>query len=82
MRASPIIGPDGVVYVGSHNHRVYAIEGSDGTLLWEYVAGGSVDYSSPVLTHDGSVLDPMMTIFTRSTPQRVIYYGPIRPPMM
>ena len=36
--ASPILGPDGVIYVGSLDHSFSAI-GPDGTLRWRYSAG-------------------------------------------
>ena len=43
----------GVVYVGSHDSRVYALNSSTGELIWKYATGGAVD-SSPAVA-DGVV---------------------------
>ena len=51
--ASPAIGSDGTVYVGSHDGLLYAIE-SDGSLRWAYPAGAKLS-SSPALGADGTV---------------------------
>lgn len=32
----------GIVYVGSEDHTVYAIDGEGGTLIWSYETGGQV----------------------------------------
>ena len=36
---SPAIGSDGTVYVGSHDHKLYAINGKTGVKIWEFEAG-------------------------------------------
>ena len=54
VRSSPAIGSDGTVYVGSHDHKLYAINGKSGVKLWEFKTGGRV-YSSPAIGSDGTV---------------------------
>ena len=39
---SPAIGSDGTVYVGSHDGKLYAINGKTGDKLWEFETGGCV----------------------------------------
>jgi outer membrane protein assembly factor BamB len=52
--SSPAIGSDGTVYVGSHDNKLYAINGKSGVKLWEFETGDSV-YSSPAIGSDGTV---------------------------
>ena len=54
MDSSPAIGPDGTVYVGSWDNKLYAINGKSGVKLWEFKTGGRV-YSSPAIGSDGTV---------------------------
>lgn len=52
--SSPVIGesPNGpIVYFGSSDHHVYAVNANSGTLIWKYQTGGIV-HSSPAL-HEG-----------------------------
>jgi len=51
--SSPAIGSDGIIYVGSGDGYLYAIN-PDGTLKWKYRAWGSVD-SSPAIGSDGII---------------------------
>jgi outer membrane protein assembly factor BamB len=56
--SSPVIGPDGTVYVGSvdvwpHQGGVYAFK-PDGTLKWEYHPAGAVQ-AAPAVGPDGTV---------------------------
>ena len=51
--SSPAIGIDGTVYVGSLDHRVYAI-GEDGNFRWAYETFGPI-WSSPAVAGDGTV---------------------------
>ena len=51
--SSPAIGSDGTVYVGSDDHKVYAINGS-GALKWSFTTGDVV-WSSPAIGSDGTV---------------------------
>ena len=39
---------DDVVYVGSYDHKIYALDAANGTLIWNYTTGGRV-YSSPAV---------------------------------
>ena len=53
LNSSPAIGPDGVIYVGSPDDSLYAIN-PNGTLKWRYPTGGDVQ-SSPAIASDGTV---------------------------
>ena len=50
--SSPAIGPDGTVYVGSSDKKLYAINGKTGVKLWEFETGGVVR-SSPAIGTGG-----------------------------
>ena len=50
--SSPTVA-SGIVYVGSNNGKVFALNASNGAVLWSYQTGGEV-YSSPALA-DGVV---------------------------
>jgi hypothetical protein len=54
VASSPAIGPDGTVYVGSDDNKLYAINGKSGVKLWEFETGGPVS-SSPAIGSDGTV---------------------------
>ena len=54
MTSSPAIGPDGTVYVGSGDNKLYAINGKTGDKLWEFETGDFVG-SSPAIGPDGTV---------------------------
>jgi outer membrane protein assembly factor BamB len=45
--SSPVIGPDGVIYVGCDDFFLYALN-PDGTLKWKYKTGGAIR-NSPAL---------------------------------
>src|SRR6266699_3112872 len=47
ITAAPAVA-DGVVYVGSHDHHLYALEARTGNVLWRYTAGGSITTSAVV----------------------------------
>src|SRR5579862_792691 len=47
--SSPAVA-NGVVYVGSGNHNVYALDAETGTRLWQYTTGSHV-YSSPAVAN-------------------------------
>jgi len=51
--SSPAIGPEGTVYVGSNDNKLYAIN-PDGTLRWSYATGGNVE-SSPAIGNNGTI---------------------------
>ena len=42
VSASPAIGADGVIYVGSQGHVIYALS-PDGEVLWSYETEGGVE---------------------------------------
>ncbi len=48
--SSPAVA-NGVVYVGSSDQNVYALNASTGALLWKYTTGGQIDHSSPAVTN-------------------------------
>ena len=51
--SSPAIDSDGTIYVGSNDHRLYALK-PDGTKKWEFATGGKVQ-SSPAIASDGTI---------------------------
>ncbi len=51
--SSPAIGSDGTIYVGSEDHKLYAIN-PDGSLKWSYATDDVVD-SSPAMGSDGTL---------------------------
>jgi outer membrane protein assembly factor BamB len=51
MIATPAIGPDGTLYVGTFNSELVALNGQDGKVLWKAPAAGWV-WASPVLVGD------------------------------
>jgi outer membrane protein assembly factor BamB len=54
MHSSPTIGPDGTIYVGSHDYKLYAIN-PDGTEKWTFVTGYIIHWSSPAISSDGTI---------------------------
>ncbi len=50
---SPSIGPDGTVYITSHDHKLHAVS-PDGTLLWSFSTGDRI-WSTPAIAQDGTV---------------------------
>ncbi|MDO9265314.1 MAG: PQQ-binding-like beta-propeller repeat protein [Desulfosalsimonadaceae bacterium] len=46
--ASPAVGADGTVYVGSEDGNLYAIHPETGAEIWRYAAGGEIRSSSAV----------------------------------
>ncbi len=53
--ASPGVGADGTVYVGSQTGTFYALNGATGDKKWEFGAGGSIGSSSPAIDADGTI---------------------------
>jgi outer membrane protein assembly factor BamB len=51
--SSPAIGNDGTIYCGSHDNRLYALNG-DGTLKWYYTADDYI-ISAPAIASDGTI---------------------------
>ena len=57
VEGSAIIGPDGTVYIGADDSRVYAFNGAMGAIRWAVIVqteGEGAD-STPVLGADGSL---------------------------
>lgn len=54
IKSSPAIDSDGTVYIGSQDHKVYALDGVTGRKKWEFLTGGSVA-STPAISSDGFV---------------------------
>jgi eukaryotic-like serine/threonine-protein kinase len=52
ITSSPVVA-DGVVYIGSRDHNVYALAARTGEELWSYKTGGNI-ISSPAIV-DGIV---------------------------
>ena len=52
--STPAVGPDGTIYVGSHDGRLYALQPSNGAIRWSYNAGGFIS-SSPAIGSDGTL---------------------------
>ncbi|PIZ70580.1 MAG: pyrrolo-quinoline quinone, partial [Candidatus Portnoybacteria bacterium CG_4_10_14_0_2_um_filter_44_20] len=46
--SSPAIGKDGLIYIGSDDGKIQAINSADGSLKWEYATGGPVTNSSAI----------------------------------
>jgi len=52
--ASPVIGADGTIYIGSYGtNTLYALN-PDGTLKWKYITGGAID-GSAAIGADGTI---------------------------
>ncbi|MFA5212285.1 MAG: PKD domain-containing protein, partial [Methanoregula sp.] len=51
--SSPVIGADGIVYVGFSDNKIYALN-QDGTLKWTYTTGGQIR-NSPAIGRDGTL---------------------------
>jgi len=49
VQSSPAIGADGTVYIGSNDHKLYAID-PDGKQKWTFTAGSAVK-SSPAIAN-------------------------------
>ncbi|NIN10722.1 MAG: PQQ-binding-like beta-propeller repeat protein, partial [Gemmatimonadales bacterium] len=54
VTSSPAVGPDGAVYVGFHDDRLYAIN-PDGSESWYFQTGNGIDHTSPAIAADGTV---------------------------
>ena len=67
MRSSPAVS-NGVVFVGSNDGYVYALNTGDGKLLWRFPTDGQVR-SSPAVSND--------RLFFASTEGRVYAYGSV-----
>lgn len=53
VKSSPAVSADGMIYVGSYDGRLYALN-ANGSLAWRYTTGGPV-HSSPAVAADGTI---------------------------
>jgi len=53
VQSSPLVGPDGTVYIGVDNAKLLALR-PDGSLKWDYAAKGNIA-SAPALGEDGTI---------------------------
>lgn len=51
--SSPIVAPDGTVYVGAYDGNLYAFR-SNGSLKWRFRTGGAIE-SSALISKDGTI---------------------------
>ena len=49
------IDSNNVIYVNPHDSHLYAINGSTGSLLWDYSLGGGSSKSTPAIGSDGTI---------------------------
>ncbi|MCB1217174.1 PQQ-binding-like beta-propeller repeat protein [bacterium] len=52
--SSPVVGPDGTIYVGGGGGLLFAFE-PDGTLKWDYDLVAGTIWSSPAIGDDGTI---------------------------
>lgn len=50
---SPSVGPNGTIYVTSHDHKLHAVD-PDGSLLWSFATQDRI-WSTPAIAEDGTV---------------------------
>ena len=55
VTSSPAIGPDGTVYVGSHDGMLYAFDGMNGSVKWTFQTNDDIRFNSPTLSADATV---------------------------
>jgi len=53
ISSSPVIGKDGIIYVGSNDKNLYAIN-PDGSLRWKFKTKGLID-TAPAISSDGNI---------------------------
>lgn len=53
LLSTPAVDEDGTAYIGSVDHRLYAVA-ADGRMRWEYRTGGEIS-STPVIGDDGTI---------------------------
>src|SRR5687768_13548690 len=53
VAGSPTIGPDGTIYVASHDGALYAVDGT-GKVKWK-LATGDRSWSTPAVAEDGTI---------------------------
>src|SRR5262249_24506447 len=55
VQSAPIVGPDGTVYVGSQDGKLYALNPADGSTKWSRATFNTIS-SSPALSPDGATV--------------------------
>lgn len=60
VQSTPAIGPDGTVYFGADNSKVYALDGKTGAKNWEFNTGGAVHSSPAIGVLSGSPSTPAL----------------------
>ena len=50
ISSSPAVA-NGVVYIGSPDHRLYALDATTGKILWQYETGDTISFSSPAVAN-------------------------------
>lgn len=74
VTSSAAVGPNGVVYVGSTDGYLYALDPSSGSQLWRFATWFPIDRSSPAIAHvldrKGTLCDP-----TDDTTRDYVYIG-------
>ncbi len=55
VNSSCMLSGTGELYFGSNNFFVYALDTSDGSMLWSYETDGEID-ASPTMSMDGNIL--------------------------
>ena len=53
VKSSPVIGSDETIYIGSEDHKLYAIN-PDGSEKWNFTTESEI-YSSPAIDSDGTI---------------------------
>lgn len=61
VESSPVIGPDGTIYISSHSKNFFAIN-SDGTEKWRFTKENYHFRSTPTLDKDGTIYLPAIDI--------------------
>jgi len=62
--STPALGEDGTVYVGTLDDHLFAVNGNDGEILWNFYAEGSI-FSSPAIGADGTIYFGTARDFTK-----------------
>jgi outer membrane protein assembly factor BamB len=57
---TPVVGPDGTVYVGTSNGTVYALDGVSGAVKWQIMTAPMALNSQVVIDTDGTVYVPTL----------------------
>lgn len=84
--SSPAIGSEGVLYFGSPDNNLYALDAVEGTLLWSYATDGDI-LSSPAVSCDETIyfgsgdhniyaLNPDGSLKWRYTTEGEVYSSP------